>query len=78
MSDEKHDSAEPEREEGATPPEARSERRVLRRRKAARSGKKERVLHTRVPEVLEEELKRLATNLRLPVSNVVPCICLAC
>lgn len=35
---------------------------------------KERVLHTRVPAVLEEELKRLATNLRMPVSNVVRAI----
>jgi hypothetical protein len=33
--------------------------------------KKERVLHTRVPAVLEEELKRLATTLRMPVSNLV-------
>jgi hypothetical protein len=33
--------------------------------------KKERVLHTRVPAVLEQELKRLAKNLRVPVSNVV-------
>ena len=33
--------------------------------------KKERVLHTRVPAVLEEELKRLATSLRMPVSNLV-------
>lgn len=32
---------------------------------------KEKVLHTRVPAVLEEELKKLATNLRVPVSNVV-------
>jgi hypothetical protein len=37
-------------------------------------AKKERVLHTRVPAVLEEELKRLATNLRMPVSNVVRAI----
>jgi BMFP domain-containing protein YqiC len=29
------------------------------------------VLHTRVPAVLEQELKRLATSLRVPVSNVV-------
>ena len=34
-------------------------------------ARKERVLHTRVPAVLEEELKRLATSLRVPVSNVV-------
>jgi hypothetical protein len=34
-------------------------------------GKKERVLHTRVPAVLERELKRFAENLRIPVSNLV-------
>jgi hypothetical protein len=33
--------------------------------------KKERVLHTRVPAVLERELKRFADNLRIPVSNLV-------
>ncbi len=38
------------------------------------SPRKERVLHTRVPAVLEDELKRLATNLRMPVSNVVRAI----
>jgi hypothetical protein len=37
----------------------------------ARDGKKERVLHTRVPAVLERELKRFAENLRVPVSNLV-------
>ena len=36
--------------------------------------RKERVLHTRVPAVLDQELKRLATNLRVPVSNVVRAI----
>jgi hypothetical protein len=35
------------------------------------SDKKERVLHTRVPAVLERELKRFAENLRVPVSNLV-------
>jgi hypothetical protein len=35
------------------------------------SQKKERVLHTRVPAVLEQELKKFARNLRVPVSNVV-------
>jgi len=35
------------------------------------STRKERVLHTRVPAVLERELKRLAENLRVPVSNLV-------
>jgi hypothetical protein len=38
---------------------------------ADRGEKKERVLHTRVPAVLEEELKRFAQNLRVPVSNLV-------
>lgn len=38
------------------------------------SPRKERVLHTRVPAVLEEELKRFAKNLRVPVSNVVRAI----
>jgi hypothetical protein len=37
----------------------------------APSNKKERVLHTRVPAVLERELKRFADNLRIPVSNLV-------
>jgi hypothetical protein len=36
-----------------------------------RPEKKERVLHTRVPAVLERELKRFADNLRVPVSNLV-------
>lgn len=39
-----------------------------------RDGPKERVLHTRVPAVLEQELKQLAKNLRVPVSNVVRAI----
>lgn len=33
--------------------------------------RKERVIHTRVPAVLERELKRLAGSLKVPVSNVV-------
>lgn len=36
--------------------------------------KKSRVLHTRVPAVLEQELKQLAQNLKVPVSNVVRAI----
>jgi exonuclease VII large subunit len=39
-----------------------------------RVEKKERVLHTRVPAVLERELKRFADNLRVPVSNLVRAI----
>ncbi|MBZ0116972.1 MAG: hypothetical protein K8H88_08260 [Sandaracinaceae bacterium] len=39
-----------------------------------RDAPKERVLHTRVPAVLEQELKRLARGLRVPVSNVVRAI----
>ena len=37
----------------------------------ARDDKKERVLHTWVPAVLEAELKCFAQNLRVPVSNLV-------
>ncbi|MBI4700590.1 MAG: hypothetical protein HY744_05405 [Deltaproteobacteria bacterium] len=33
--------------------------------------RKERVIHTRVPALLEQELKRMAGALRVPVSNVV-------
>jgi hypothetical protein len=40
----------------------------------ATSTKKERVLHTRVPAVLERELKRLADSARMPVSNLVRAI----
>jgi hypothetical protein len=39
--------------------------------KDRREGRKERVLHTRVPAVLEQELKRVANAWRVPVSNVV-------
>lgn len=56
----------PERddEERPEPPEAAPERKT----------KKERVLHTRVPAILEQELKNLATSWRMPVSNVVRAI----
>lgn len=43
-------------------------------RKKRREAPKEKVLHTRVPAVLDQELKRLAKNLRVPVSNVVRAI----
>jgi hypothetical protein len=39
-----------------------------------REEKKERVLHTRVPALLERELKRFADSLRVPVSNLVRAI----
>ncbi len=39
--------------------------------RAERSDKKERVLHTRIPAVLEAELKSAAAALRIPVSNLV-------
>ena len=38
------------------------------------SDRKERVIHTRVPALLEQELKRMAQSLRVPVSNVVRAI----
>ena len=34
-------------------------------------GRKERVIHTRVPAPLEAELKRFAEELRIPVSNLI-------
>jgi hypothetical protein len=40
-------------------------------RDGGKEARKERVLHTRVPAVLERELKRFAENLRIPVSNLV-------
>jgi hypothetical protein len=40
-------------------------------KKSRKHGRKERVLHTRVPAVLEQELKRVANAWRVPVSNVV-------
>ncbi len=40
----------------------------------AQASRKERVLHTRVPAVLEQELRRLATSFRVPMSNVVRAI----
>ncbi len=43
-------------------------------RRGREEAPKERVLHTRVPAVLEQELKRLARSLRVPVSNVVRAI----
>jgi hypothetical protein len=52
----------PERDEASGPPSGEG------------GGKKERVLHTRVPAVLERELKRFADNLRVPVSNLVRAI----
>jgi hypothetical protein len=39
--------------------------------KSEKPPRKERVLHTRVPAVLEQELKRVANAWRVPVSNVV-------
>ena len=39
--------------------------------KRPKDGRKERVLHTRVPAVLEQELKRVANAWRVPVSNLV-------
>lgn len=65
--------------ETATEPESHDEREEAASagEEAAPAGaadKKERVLHTRVPAVLERELKRFAENLRVPVSNLVRAI----
>lgn len=53
--------------EAEAPDEGGEEPKARRKPKA----KKDKVLHTRVPKVLEEELKALATSWRVPVSNVV-------
>lgn len=37
----------------------------------ASDERKERVIHTRIPAALEEQIKRLAEGLRVPVSNLV-------
>ncbi|MBI4511370.1 MAG: hypothetical protein HY698_17185 [Deltaproteobacteria bacterium] len=37
----------------------------------ASEGRKEKVIHTRIPAALEEQIKRLAEGLRVPVSNLV-------
>jgi hypothetical protein len=42
-----------------------------RERAKKEQGRKERVIHTRVSATLEEELKRVAGTLRVPVSNLV-------
>ncbi len=60
---ERHERPAKPAEEPATAEAATDERRER--------EKKERVLHTRVPAVLEEELKRFADNLRVPVSNLI-------
>jgi len=63
----------PKDDDGERGPSSKAEKR-RRKRKARHDAPKERVLHTRVPAVLEDELKRLAKNLRVPVSNVVRAI----
>lgn len=66
MSRDDHEQPDPERDDASerAPDEG----------DAPERAKKERVLHTRVPAVLEQELKRLATNLKMPVSNLVRAI----
>lgn len=56
-------ASDPEEKAGGAPEE-----------EAAGPSRKERVLHTRVPLVLERELKRFAESLRMPVSNLVRAI----
>lgn len=55
-------------------PEQGDEDDDARKKRPREHAPKERVLHTRVPAVLEQELKRLAHSLRVPVSNVVRAI----
>jgi hypothetical protein len=50
---------------------ARDERRWEELRRAGESPRKERVMHTRISEDLDESLRRTAEELRVPVSNLV-------
>jgi len=59
------------KEESASSATSESERKASDETRDKDDDKKERVLHTRVPAVLEQELKRFAENLRVPVSNLV-------
>ncbi|MEO8877238.1 MAG: hypothetical protein ABI461_16710 [Polyangiaceae bacterium] len=59
------------KEEGSASASSESERKNEAESRDKDDEKKERVLHTRVPAVLEQELKRFAENLRVPVSNLV-------
>jgi hypothetical protein len=61
-------SQEPDEREAPNEPEGEQDGRE------ERKTKKERVLHTRVPAILEQELKNLAASWRMPVSNVVRAI----
>lgn len=49
----------------------RARRKEREQEKQEKKEKKERVIHTRVPAMLEEELKQFAANLRVPVSNLI-------
>jgi len=54
------------RQDGDSEERERRERRERRRR-----ARKERVLHTRISEELSEDIRRMADELRVPVSNIV-------
>ncbi len=66
--------ADPAAERAAEPAAEPAAGRAARPADKAARPRKERVLHTRVPDVLDRELKRLAESLRVPVSNVVRAI----
>ena len=68
------DQVEPTAATGASGPDSTEESAVPSRPASPPEERKERVLHTRVPAVLERELKRFAANLRVPVSNLVRAI----
>jgi len=69
--DEKKGRGEDERVSSASSPTSSSSNEAEVAGEQEERAKKERVLHTRVPAVLERELKRFADNLRVPVSNLV-------
>lgn len=74
MTHEPDDSSTPETPDDQKDSQDRNEAQDPKDPDKAQGARKERVLHTRVPAVLELELKRLAQSWRVPVSNVVRAI----
>ncbi len=61
------DEFEPDETSAGDPRDERRSRRSFRRR----HGRKERILHTRVSDELSDDIRQLANDLRVPVSNLV-------
>lgn len=66
-----HDDNKPADKPATKPADKQADKQADKPRSTEQRARKERVLHTRVPSMLEQELKELAKNLRVPVSNLV-------